>query len=89
MAKIESRAKLHVEVPFTLTEGEAAALDALAGYGTDAFLRVFYKEMGEAYLRPHEAGLRTLFESVRANIPNIIDRAEKARATFNGRDKGV
>lgn len=86
MAKIEARATVNVTVPFTLTEAEAAALDALAGYGTDAFLRVFCRQMGEAYLRPHEAGLRSLFEGVRTHIPRILERAEKAREAFVGRD---
>ncbi|SMF47906.1 hypothetical protein SAMN02982917_2348 [Azospirillum oryzae] len=86
MAKIEARATLHVEVPFTLNESEAAALEALAGYGTDAFLKVFYKQMGEAYLRPHEAGLRSLFEGARTHMPDILERARRARDTFAGRD---
>jgi hypothetical protein len=42
----------HAEVSLTLSltlgEGEARALEALAGYGTDAFLEVFYEKMGKA-----------------------------------------
>ncbi|QCG94287.1 hypothetical protein E6C67_08345 [Azospirillum sp. TSA2s] len=73
-------------MPFTLSEDEAAALDALAGYGTDAFLKVFYKEMGEAYLRPHEAGLRSLFASVRSHVPTVLERARTARKAFAGKE---
>lgn len=85
MAKIEGRATLNVAVPFTLTEVEARALEALAGYGTAAFLKAFYKEMGEAYLRPHEAGLRSLFDSVASQLPGILERADNARAAFDGK----
>lgn len=61
MAKIEGRPKVTMTVSIALTEEEACALDALAGYGVDEFLRIFYEKMGRAYLQPHEAGLRSLF----------------------------
>lgn len=54
-----------VESYLTLDEGELAALDALVGYGDDAFLKVFYEKMGEAYLKPHEKSLRSLFAKIR------------------------
>ena len=82
MAKIVQQSKVEVSATFVLGEQEMRALDALAGYGTDAFLKVFYKEMGEHYVKPHEQGLRTLFESIRDNIPYILRRADKARAAF-------
>lgn len=58
-AKVEARAEL------VLDEVELRALDALAGYGADSFIAAFYKVMGEHYLRPHEAGLRSFLEAVR------------------------
>jgi hypothetical protein len=86
MAKIEGRATLQVSVIISLNEAEMGALDALAGYGVDTFLKVFYEQMGRSYLEPHEAGLRSLFESVRsgpAAIGNVLSRADKARKVFN------
>jgi hypothetical protein len=92
MAKIEGRPTVTLDVTIRLTEAEAGALDALAGYGTDAFLRVFYEKMGRSYLEPYEAGLRSLFESVRngpANVSGFITRARSARDVFDGRSKAV
>jgi hypothetical protein len=60
----------------TLEESEILALDALAWYGVDAFLRVFYKELGKAYMGPHENGLRTLFEAVSGCSSLVYEAAE-------------
>lgn len=61
-----------------LTETEARALDALAGYGIKPFLEVFYKHMGRAYLEPHEAGLVSVFETIRALGP-VLGTIEELR----------
>ncbi|MCX5478486.1 hypothetical protein OSH08_05690 [Kaistia geumhonensis] len=56
------------------------ALDALVGYGVDAFLKVFYEKLGEAYMRPHEAGLRSLFKAIGRDVgPALmdVDQAQK------------
>lgn len=72
-------------VHVTLTLGECKALDALAGYGIDAFLKVFYEHMGKAYLQPYEKDLRSLFEKSRHQIPKIVHQIDEARAVFKGR----
>lgn len=77
--KIVSNVKVDVEIQFTLNEEEAQALVAIVGYGADSFLNVFYEKMGKAYLKPHEKGLRSLFEFVYAELPSKIHAAEKAR----------
>lgn len=84
MSEFTTSAKIELSVTMTVTESEARALEALIGYGTDAFLRVFYKEMGEAYMKPHEAGLRLLFSSVSRSIPNALQRVDAARKVFKG-----
>lgn len=92
MAKIDSRATIQATVTLALSESEAAALDALVGYGVEPFLKVFYKELGEAYLKPHEAGLRSLFESVSAGDASVyahLRRSADAREVFYGRKKAV
>lgn len=71
-----------VEAQLTLNYEEMKALDALAGYGIDAFLKVFYKEMGKAYLQPYEAGLRSVFEVIRSELPPITNRAKNAARAF-------
>lgn len=71
-----------LEATITLREDELRALDAIAGYGTDKFLEVFYEKMGSAYLRPHEAGLRNLFTSVVRDGRTLLAKADRARATL-------
>ena len=63
--KLRFRISLELKVMFELNEHEVAALDALAIYGTDSFLKVFYEKMGKHYLEPHESGLKSLFEKVK------------------------
>lgn len=87
MAQLEGRAELRALIVIVLSEAEAGALDALAGYGTDAFLEVFYEKLGKAYLKPYESGLRSLFDSVRngpCSVRGILDSARDAKAVFNG-----
>lgn len=89
--KIDGRPNFNLQIVLTLNESEARALDALAGYGVDSFLKVFYANMGKAYLLPHEAGLRSLFEGIRdtSGLSSILDRAEKAQAVFDGTREAV
>lgn len=85
MAKIRKNIVIEFSVVLTLQEDEVNALDALVGYGTQSFLDVFYEKMGRAYLEQHEAGLRSLFDSIRSQVvPAIgqIDTARKAIAEF-------
>jgi hypothetical protein len=84
MGRITQQPVVQVEGTFTLTESEMRALDAMVGYGEDAFLKVFYEKLGRAYMQPHEAGLRSLFKTVSANVPAILGRAKRAREAFSG-----
>lgn len=71
-----------------LDEYEAAALDALFGYSCDAFLELFYKHMGRAYLQPVERGFRTLHES-RGGLSQSLEQLRKAREVFTGTSRAV
>lgn len=82
MSRLRQAPSLDVKVTLELNEDEIRALDALAGYGANAFLEVFYKQMGKAYLQPHEAGLRSLFNVIRSDLPPIMNRAKAARTAF-------
>lgn len=84
MAKLLERPTVELRVALILSEEEARALDALVGYGDDAFIKVFYEHLGKAYMEKHEEGLRALFQSVRDFLPGILERTTRARATFNG-----
>lgn len=83
MAQIVELPVVTVTAKFTVTEGELRALDALAGYGDTAFIDMFYKHCGEAYLKPHEKDLREFLKSIRSIAGPILSRADEARKAFN------
>ncbi len=79
MTKLDARVTMDTTVTLVINEAEAAALDALAGYGSDAFLKVFYKELGQSYMQPHEVGLRSLFAAIREQIPSVLREVQECR----------
>lgn len=79
MSKIKSQSKLETKVILELTEIEAAALNAISVYGADNFLKFFYENLGESYLKQHEEGLRSLFLLLRDNMDQHLDKAKEAR----------
>ncbi len=83
MAKITTRPSVNLELTFTINETEARALDALAGYGDDAFIQHFYEKLGKAYMEDHEAGLRCFLKDIRAFVPSALRRVDDARKAFN------
>jgi uncharacterized coiled-coil protein SlyX len=84
MAEIMQHTKIEVTATMLFTEVELRALDALVGYGVEPFLKVFYEKMGKHYMQPHEAGLRSLFESVSKFVPGILRRTNDAKRVFTG-----
>ena len=89
MAKITEQPNVDMKLTFTINEDEARALDALVGYGDDAFIRVFKENLGAAYIENHEAGLRTFFQDVRTFVPPALSRLDRARKAFFGSNKHV
>ncbi len=83
MAKILGTGHVNVTATMEFSEPELRALDALVGYGDDAFIKVFYEHLGKSYMQQHEAGLRTLFMSIRSEVPNILSRTDAARKAFS------
>lgn len=84
MAKIVSKAQIGVTAHFSIDEEECRALDAMVGYGYDAFITTFKKNMGESYMRGHEDGLKRFFESVRGIVGPAIARVDDARSALDG-----
>lgn len=89
MAKVAPKADIDLQISFTINEKEARALDALVGYGDEAFLKVFYEKMGQHYMKPHEAGLLSFFAAVRASVPGPLRRVDEAREVYAGRKKAL
>lgn len=80
MAKvIHAKVQAQLTVTLELTELEARALDGIFGYNVDAFLKVFYERMGKAYVQPHEAGVRSLHNSIRGVVAGPLAEIDKAR----------
>ncbi len=65
MANVKINSKITAEFSLVITEVEARALAAMVGYDPVAVLDVFYKQVGSHYLKPHEAGFYSLFESLK------------------------
>lgn len=74
--------RIDLDVLVRLNESEMRALEALVGYGADAFLKWFYTNLGTAYLKPHEKGLRSLFETIRSDLNPILHRLDSAKTAF-------
>lgn len=71
--------RVDFKMTLDLNELEWLALDALVGYGTDAFLKVFYRHLGQSYLKPHEAGLRALFDTVHKHAGAFRSQVQETR----------
>lgn len=82
MRHLTQMPRVDLDVNLKLTMAEVQALEALAGYGIDGFLKVFYEQMGKHYLQPHEQGLRSLFKAISSELPPIISRHKNASKAF-------
>lgn len=85
MPKLVSKPSLNLDIVFTINESEARALDALVGYGDDAFIEAFKAKLGAHYLSNHEDGLRSVFKGLREFLPGALSQLDEARKVFNGK----
>jgi hypothetical protein len=79
MGRVIHRATVEWSCVLTISEVEIRALDALVGYGDDAFLKAFGDKLGTAYMRTHEAGLRSFFSTVREQVLPALSDIDIAR----------
>ncbi|WP_205633963.1 hypothetical protein [Labilithrix luteola] len=82
--RIKPSTNASFEVTLVLNESEARALDAICGYGSAAFLAVFYERLGRAYLEPHERGFRSLSEVVTTQLRPQLAQVKEARRVLRG-----
>lgn len=75
--KIETA--VSITATLQLTEGQLRALDALAGYGSDAFLKAFYVKLGKHYMQPFERDLRELFAMIHSEVPQALAGVKEAK----------
>lgn len=79
MGEIRINTAVRITATLQLTEGQLRALDALAGYGDDAFLRAFYVKLGQHYMQPFERDLRELFTMIRDSVPDALRVVKEAK----------
>ena len=82
MADIASRSRIEVRITLSLSEEEARALEALAGYGHKDFVGQFYEKFGRSYMQGHEEGLMSFLKSVKEIMPRELGKIDKARKAF-------
>ena len=70
--------EVEMNIKLFITKDEAKALHGIVGYGSDAFLEVFYTKLGKSYLQDHEPAMRTLFQKLFNELPTEISKVEKA-----------
>lgn len=78
--ELKPKIKIEYELTLQLNETEARALDALVGYGHEAFLKVFYEKLGKSYMQPHEKGLISLFDAIKGQVPEQLRFVDAAKA---------
>jgi len=81
MAKIKPSIKVSYSISLELTETEARMLEAMAGYGDDAFKNAFYEKLGKHYMQPFASGISSLFSAIREQVkPQLyeVDQSRKA-----------
>ncbi len=81
--KVQGIPTVTLDITIRLTEDEAGAIGAMAGYGDDAFVKAFYAHLGKTYMERHEAGLRSFLKTARG-LDGWVERAIIARKAFSG-----
>ena len=76
---ISPNVKINCKIVFEINEEEARALEALSGYGEDAFIEAFYEKLGKHYMLSHEAALRSFLKGIRETFPNILSDMNSLR----------
>jgi len=83
MARICGRPIVELKIALEMNEEEARALECIMSYDIESFLKIFYFNMGKAYLEKHEKGLRSLFETSRQPLSIWLSKADKSKELFN------
>lgn len=83
MSELKITTTAQITATLELNEGQLRALDALAGYGANAFFKAFYIKLGKAYMQPFEKDMRELFALIHNDVPTALANIETMRKTFN------
>lgn len=83
MADLKITTDVRVTATLEVSEGQLRALDALAGYGANAFFKAFYVKLGKSYMQPFEADMRELFNLINQQVPQALREIAEARKVLN------
>ena len=81
--EITSQSKQEFTVMLKLSEVEARALHDIVAYGYKPFIEVFKDKLGSSYIKMHEQGAQSLFETVQHVMPSHFSRMDRAREVFS------
>lgn len=84
MEKIKSSSKIELKINLLLTEVEARALKALTVFGTKAFIKVYTEQLSKYELKDHIPGIESLFETIKQELPQHLNKIDKAREALRG-----
>jgi hypothetical protein len=85
-AAVKIKTEVNITASITFTEGQLAALEAMAGYGSDAFLRAFYVKLGKHYMKPFERDLRDLFDKIKTDIKPALKEVRQVRKQLESKN---
>lgn len=85
MQKIKSSASaIELTVIIQLSEIEVRALLKMTQYGSDPYLKWFEKNLSRYELDGLKPGVKSLFDTIRRELPMHLNKVNKAREVLNG-----
>lgn len=81
--KLTSKAKLEVNIMFTVTEEEAKALSALSHHGRESFLKKVEDALGPSNYPAVANGLHSFFNTIDTQLQTHLNAAKKAREVYD------
>jgi len=82
-ATVKSEINLDLKITLELTLQEARALNEITKYGHKPFLEGYYKQLGRSYLKPHENGVISLFDTIDKSLPRELYKANEIIEAIN------
>ncbi|RTK92522.1 MAG: hypothetical protein EKK61_03745 [Rickettsiales bacterium] len=89
-SKINGKLEVNIKIDITLNYQEAQALLQITRYNTNSFLEGFYNKLGKSYLEPYQDGVKSLFSTLRGQLPDTLNKAreiniqiEELKSKFN------
>lgn len=80
---LKSELDLQITVKLEMTLAEARALNEITKYGSKPFLEWFYRNLGKHYMKPHEKGLISLFDTIDKDLQQKLYDADKIIKVVN------